>query len=887
MQIKSDAPRVWVVPLMQTALTGKLWRRAGVLMVLCAGVFAAGVWSHRSGAIQSSAYHLLDAATHPARTYRTARSDPEHFTIDVAHLDYQKLAYHRQNTFATGHLVTTDDSWVPARIRYRNKSVKVRMRLKGDLVDHLLDRKWSFRIKVGGENTLFGMRKFSIQKPSTRNGIYEWLFHHTARRDGLIGLRYDFVSVTLNGNRLGVYALEEHFDKRLIEFNQRREGPILKFDEALWWDERAHFGKYNVRLREDAAIYDMERELPGFGTYFAMPLVTFEPGRVRETPALFEQYQIGLNLLEGFRCGRYDTREVFDLEQMAAYLALCDLFGTNHSMVPNQVRLYYNPITARLEPIAYDLNAGFKLKTLLCALRHDDFIRANGEGKVTFIQRLLADELFFEAYVHHLDRVSQKAFLDDVLDAFHEDLQRKLAIIRIDDPDYEFAPEVLYKNGRYIRMMLDPIRGMDGYLREASADWITLELAATQSLPVEVLSLELNESTSAEPAARTVLQPKVRKEPSRYQTVRFELPAQLAGTPVEVGQMVVRYRMLGTKAHRSVGVYPWPHEGDANAARMGVRHPATVDRFTFVVRDEAAGTFHIQPGDWTLAEDLVIPEGYRVICPGGTRLNLRDGAAIISRSPLMFGGTAERPIVIESADGTGRGVVVLAAGGRSVLHHVRFNNLANPTNGAWELTGAVTFYESPVELIGCALANNRCEDGLNVVRSEFIIERCAFHGSESDALDVDFGNGRIIDSVFLESGNDAVDVSGSDVQLVNVKIAGAGDKGLSAGENSHVDVRGVDISNTGIGVASKDLSVINGDEIAIRDASYGFAAYQKKPEFGPAEIQVRQVKYTRVRTPHTIERGSVVVINDRRLEADNQDLYERLYGDDGGRQSGQ
>ena len=103
------------------------------------------------------------------------------------------------------------------------------MRLKGDWTDHLFGDKWSFRIKVKGDNTLFGMKQFSIHHPRARNFIYEWLYHQALKREGVLSLRYDFIEVTLNGKNLGVYALEEHFEKRLIEHNQYREGPIIKF----------------------------------------------------------------------------------------------------------------------------------------------------------------------------------------------------------------------------------------------------------------------------------------------------------------------------------------------------------------------------------------------------------------------------------------------------------------------------------------------------------------------------------------------------------------------------------------------------------------------------------------------------------------------------------
>ena len=44
----------------------------------------------------------------------------------------------------------------------------------------------------------------------TRHHIVEWVGHALEDKEGLISLRYFFVEVTLNGDNLGVYAIEEH-----------------------------------------------------------------------------------------------------------------------------------------------------------------------------------------------------------------------------------------------------------------------------------------------------------------------------------------------------------------------------------------------------------------------------------------------------------------------------------------------------------------------------------------------------------------------------------------------------------------------------------------------------------------------------------------------------
>ena len=87
------------------------------------------------------------------------------------------------------------------------------------------------------------MKIFSIQHPRTRNYIYEWIFHQALKREGILSLRYKFINVTLNGQDLGVYALEEHFDKRLIEYNKYENlKPQMSFSakniqEAASWQK--------------------------------------------------------------------------------------------------------------------------------------------------------------------------------------------------------------------------------------------------------------------------------------------------------------------------------------------------------------------------------------------------------------------------------------------------------------------------------------------------------------------------------------------------------------------------------------------------------------------------------------------------------------------------
>ena len=93
-----------------------------------------------------------------------------------------------------------------------------------------------------------------------------------------------------------------------------------------------------------------------------------------------------------------------------------------------------------------------------------------------------------------------------------------------------------------------------------------------------------------------------------------------------------------------------------------------------------------------------------------------------------------------------------------------------------------------------------------------------------------------------------------------------GDKGISAGEESYVVVDEVTVDGAKIGAASKDLSYLKINNIYLKNCNQGFAAYQKKPEYGVSSIFVRNfteenVKYLRTIAPRcTLEyKGQVIV----------------------------
>ena len=102
------------------------------------------------------------------------------------------------------------------------------------------------------------------------------------------------------------------------------------------------------------------------------------------------------------------------------------------------------------------------------------------------------------------------------------------------------------------------------------------------------------------------------------------------------------------------------------------------------------------------------------------------------------------------------------------MEHVVFKNLNTLDYKGWTLTGAVNFYESDVNITNTLFYRNQCEDALNIIRSEFILDNSSFEYIYGDAFDSDFSNGSLLNTEFKNIGNDAIDFSGSTIHIENV-----------------------------------------------------------------------------------------------------------------------
>lgn len=812
------------------------------LSMFALGSFANREYSKNLRVLKKQVKHFYEIPFNYARGQFT---DPKTLIIDIKHKHYQKLAFIRQKALERGLLRSEDNEFVPARVSYNGESAKARIRLKGDWTDHLEGEKWSFRIKLKGKNTFEGMKVFSVQHPDTRNFIGEWIYHKGLEYENLLALKYDFIKVIVNGKDLGIFALEEHFDKRLIERAERKEAPILKFTE------NAYFSK----AKKDSYHIDQ--------------VDSFQTSKVLESKVLSEQYRVGRMLLEKFKNRELTTSEVFDIDTTARYYAITDLLGGQHGNKWHNERYYYNPITSRLESVGYDAYAGRDIIAPRLFLNVTEPINSG------YYEWLFSDQKFTDRYLEELFRMTSNNYLGNFLNSIKEEYREKMNILHSEFPTFIHDFDTFYGNASNIAMHIDPKYILRTRLVSEDKDSIVLAISNISRLPVYIKGLSHKKALLKEKEGSTRLAGRVPTTPIKETYVTFSRGN--SEEEVKAKKLKVHYsffpneQRLRTADVMEKEVLPPPLK-ETEAIRLA----STISKFNFV--SVKGKEIHLKPGKHVIETDLIIPSGYTFVARKGTHIILKNKASIISYSAADFVGSADSPIIIEGNGGQGFAVLNVKKT-RSKLRHVNFRNLSNLRKGNWAITGAVVFYYNPVDIFDTHFYNNDSEDALNIIHANFRIHKSIFEKTFADAFDCDFCDGEITDSVFLNVGNDGIDVSGSQVKVSNVRMRGLGDKGVSSGEASQVEVVGTVVEKSAIAYASKDNSSLSISYSEAKDSDYAYAVYVKKPEYGPGSISVKKSKIEAVKSKYAVEEGSVLKIDAIAIKPTHKDLKEIFYAD--------
>ena len=810
--------------------------------------------------------------------------------LDIPFDSMMQIEEKRDEALDVGILLSSDDDYVPANMHFNGEqNLDIKMRLKGDWTDHLESDKWSYRIHITEDDgAVLGMRRFSLQAPETRNYTSEWGYHQNLFLENILTPRYHFVNVVVNGEHKGIYALEESFTEDLLESQERREGVIIRMDEDLLWGDRARY------INSDPFIwYTHEDE----GSFLLVDgalnneITPFRGNHINRDDILSEELASASELLYSYNRGELSANQILDEELWGKYYAITDLWAAGHSTIWHNQRFYYNPVTGLLEPVAFDglaLPQKYKNNKLAHLFELEPFFNTPGVQK---------------AYIETLERITTPEYIAMLRNEFGDELGNYYELLTEEYENKTLSDNLLAElqlpwDGLALRSDFfgrhlnpdQPIRGNYHLVEKNGETFIQLDLVNMMIVPVELGELIIGDTAQTFESAwcadeycqaelvenidEAVLLPSKEND---FEPVTFLVPTEISAEALSTEKLLLKVNLYGGSETFEVPIFSnYVPQGidigvkpTATLAEALAQHP-----FLIHLDDKDLA---IQQGDWSVSADLVLPVGYNLFIPEGTSLKFEKDSVFLVQGSVEIKGTEENPVLLTAQAENWGGMVVLDAAEPSNWQHVIAEKMAGISRDGWILTGGITFYESEINIANSVIGNNNTEDALNIILSPFSFEYVEFLNTPSDAFDGDFTTGTASYCSFHDIGGDAFDVSGTEATITDTHFLNIADKAISAGEKSNLTLQNIRITNVGIGVASKDLSIVLADTLAINSANVvGLATYIKKPQYGPGTIIATNVEFINTERPTLNQTYNKMLVNGEKIPQEDIDV-DALY----------
>jgi hypothetical protein len=831
-------------------------------------IFFLGVWSERF----DFKMHIKNFAKETTndfanKIYSIASNKTEKIIIDINYKNYLKILSSREKSIKSFRATEDIHKWVQAKMNYNNEDYKIKIKLKGVHNEHWKHpKKWSFKIKLLDNKSIEGIKRFSIQRPSTRDYLYEWLFMKTLQQEGLIFHRTKYLEPIVNGEKLGIYFFEEQHSKQLIENNKRREGPIIGLDKNSWIEEVNNINDLTINSLNESFLRAKIKP------------VQFKDQKIGTEQEVYLKNAIGL--LEDFRKNKINIKNTFEIKELAKMMAIKAIFGSSE-FDWRDIKFYYNPITSLLEPIGREVHINKNSDNLnLWWVSNSDINHNRSLDDKKFINMLLSDEIFYKFFLSELHRLTKDNYFDKIINKNKKEFLLNKKLLQFNFPLEEtFSLKYLNNVKNVIRKTLNPIQGVNAYFVDYKNNHILLSVQNTQNLPVEINEIQFHDKKILKLNKAIVL--KGKKNNQSLENYLLNIPClkesnnnicqnyfDKKGTITENNKIV--YTILGQKNKRETKILQFYPDKTSKTKNKLILDEKDLQTLPYLKFDNEKKEIYFHQKEIVISERLIIPAGYTVRFKYGIEIFFEGEGQIISYSPVIMKGKINDPIKLTSniketlsSNIYGNGLSIINAESKSLISNTIFSNLKSPQVKTGEgLLGSVNIYKSDISFEKCQFLNNKGEDFLNIISSNFSIKDVFMNQINYDAIDFDFSSGDIDGIVINNVGNDALDFSGSKVTARNIKISNAGDKGISAGEKSEISIRNLLINKAKIAVASKDLSQLEIFNYKVTNSDIGATAYQKKSEYGPGYININNIDIKNTIKTYLAQKRSIIKVNE-------------------------
>lgn len=718
----------------------------------------------------------------------------EKIEININFKNYIKILDDRKRFLQNGY--SSNHQKVKAEIKYNGKKYKSNLRLKGDYSEHWgSPSRMSFRVDLKDE-TIFGFKRFSIQKSEARQFPYDQVFGKLNRNLDNLTPKQTFAHIFVNGQDWGVMNIEEHMSKEFLEKQKRKESLIFRFgndlDSHYSIENLNNYGKY--RIGDDK-----------------LNLSIYQSNKYLSDP----YNRLLLSYVHSKRLDP-DSTSLFNIKKYAKAFSLASAWGNWHALSSMNSRNYLNPYLLILEPITTDNGPPEEISLLekseknILSRAYDPYdIIINSDLYKQRIEQIFSDVKLSASEAQKYIDFYQSYFPGDKR-IFLSKLNKNIKTIENDPYLYLISDTDQKKNTKIIMPNAQQASNFPKHVHARHFTNGNIEIYNLLPDDVKIKSINYKDLVLKQNLVLSGF------ESGKY--IPLVLKTNILGTADQKITVVTEYKGNIRKHLTDYSLIPGPYHNPLS--------DFTSNEEKFLTK-KTQNKWLIKEGKWNVNQPIKLT-GTLEIEPGAD-INFSEDTYIIIKGRLIAKGNSKKPINL-SSNKKWKGIYVIGDGNQtSKLDYVQINNTTSLVDGLLKLSGSINIYNSKVEIKNSKIKNSKAEDALNIINSDFILKNLTINNTVSDAFDSDFSKGSIDNCFFFNIDGDAVDFSGSEVNIKNSYFDNIRDKAVSAGEASIIKLENIIIDNVGVGVASKDGSKVNAANIDINNYKlHAVMSYIKK-----------------------------------------------------------
>ncbi len=759
----------------------------------------------------------------------------EKIEINIKFKNYLTLLEDRANAVKNG--VGFDFREVNAKIKFNNKEFDSKVRLKGDLNDHWRSlNKISLRISLKGNSSIMGLKKFSLHKPSARQHPYDQLFQDMQSGMGNITSKHSYVDVYVNGEKWGKMNIEEHISKEFLERQGLKESLVLKFENNQHW-------KYSKMSKNYYHEYNLSDERFHIVAYGSQDYLDEDIYR------RWYSYIAKENLK--------DNSDLYDNDSFTKSLLLALSWNSMHALAPTNSKYYFNPYSLRLEPITKDqpffseLNYKLNIPTFYNSLISSSLFKDNFNKNYNLVKDILKNSQESMDYWQSFFPLDEKIKTDILIENLEKIPNNLNKYIGFQEKSFDSDISISKEQSEEL---LDHI-----YARHFENGEIHIYNLINEDIAIKSIKID---GTNIQDFQNI-----------KYVSAKNNYSPTILSTDL-IGIFDNRIS-IETQHNNNVRSYTLDYTHLINSINNPLLNKSDMRNYNFI-KKVSNNSYRVVNGDWNIYEPIVIDGNLEI--NENTSLRFDENAYMIIKGSARLIGSKGNEVILKPLKKSWKGLYVFEADSKSIFENVVISNVTFLNDGLLSLTGGVNFYKSDVDILNSKFINSTAEDALNIVKSNFNFKNVEFDNAISDAFDSDFSNGSIESSLFKNINGDAIDFSGSVVVINDSKFINIRDKAVSSGEASNISLENLQISNVGVGIASKDGSITNAKNVDIQNfilkaiMSYRKKDFYSQPEFYGKNIITDNKKSAFLRQVETAMEINGNLIKEELINID--ELYE-------------